>query len=221
MIQEKQFQLVRKKQFNISFVQKRQFNFQFIQKKKHFDFSIALKEWFNIQLVQKKQFNYTHLSIENSLNRIFQIIQKKNSFKIKSRNLTSRRTFTKRRVHQIERLRSFIQLNVTKLKAFDFNRATRLKNFEVFNITLRELDAFFNIFDSISFNFSFNVEYFFNSRLRQKISSSTHELKFDIYDQNHRRTLYQMKKKIHLIAFTIQKNLEIYRQCWTNMWWLS
>ena len=65
----------------------------------------------------------------------------------------------------------------------------------MFNITLRELDIFLNIFDSISFNFSFDVEYFFNSRFRQKLSFSIHEFKLDIYDQNRRHVLYKMKKK--------------------------
>ena len=37
-------------------------------------------------------------------------------------------------------------------------------------------------------------------------------IKFNIYDRDYRLTFYRMKNEFHLIAFTTQKDFEIYRQ---------
>ena len=98
------------------------------------------------------------------------------------------------------------------MRTRNFDRVTRIKKFEIFNISLRELDVFLNIFDLISFKFLFYVQFFSISRLNQKISILIFDIKSRIYVKNYRRVLHRMNKKIHLTIIVNQENLEIYRQ---------
>ena len=67
-------------------------------------------------------------------NRITHVIQKKYQPKLKYRNSASRRLFIEKRARKT--LRFFIHLDVVELKTRDFDCATRLKDFELFNLII-------------------------------------------------------------------------------------
>ena len=56
--------------------------------------------------------------------------------------------FIERRTKQIER--SFIQLNVVKLKVCKFDCVVYSKNVKIFNIILREIEVFLNLIKILS-----------------------------------------------------------------------
>ena len=179
----------------------------------------SIKQFDNVdanQIAREKVFQSTreqlksqHLENE-TFNRIAQIIHKKYQFKIKYRNFSSRRTFIERRTHQIERF--FMYFDVIELKVRDFDRVTRFKNVEVFNITFREIDVFLELSFFKFFNFVSRSMNVIIVCLNRDNSSFYVRIKFNIYDRDHRLIFYRMKNEFHLIVFTTQKNFEIYRQ---------
>ena len=191
-----------KKQFNLSHT--------------HVD---SIKQFDNVdanQIAREKVFQSTreqlksqHLENE-TFNRIAQVIHKKYQFKIKYRNFSSRRTSIEKRTHQIER--SSIHLDVVELKTRDFDRVTRLKNVEVFNIIFREIDVFFEFSFFKFFNLASRSMNVIIVCLNRDNSSLYVKIKLNIYDRDYRLIFYRMKNEFHLIAFTTQENFEIYRQ---------
>ena len=191
---------------------KKQFNLSHI----HVD---SIKQFNNVDANQiarekvsqsiREQLKSQHLENE-TLNRIAQIIHKKYQFKIKYRSFSSRRTSIKRRTHQVERFS--IHFDVIELRVRDFDRATRFKNVEVFNITFREIDVFLELSSFKIFNLVFRSMNVVTIYLNRDNSSLYVRIKFNIYDRDHRLIFYRMKNEFHLVAFTTQNNFEIYRQ---------
>ena len=98
------------------------------------------------------------------------------------------------------------------MRARDFDRVTRFKNVEVFNITFREIDvffefSFFKFFNLASRSMNVNIICLNRDNLFFHV-----KIKFNIYNRDHRLIFYRMKNEFHLIVFTIQENFEIYRQ---------
>ena len=188
-----------KKQSSTLVVHKKQSQIQTVQKKQFSSLS---------QLNQFSQCSSVLLVVEEDISsRIAQAIQKKYQSKIKYRNFSSCRISIKRLAHQVER--SFIHLDVVELKARSFDHAARLKRFELFSLTLDQINAFLNC---ISFNCFSILHFFVDLHLNSEIRFSHVSIKLRIYDRDQRLALYQMKKKLHLFTIIIAEELEAYRQ---------
>ena len=98
------------------------------------------------------------------------------------------------------------------MRAHGVDRATWLKEFKVFSILLRELDAFLGISDPASFQPLSHVQSLLIPCLDQKILTSVHDTKSCTHADDHRRAMYQMEKEIHLAATTTQEDLAAYRE---------
>ena len=75
---------------------------------------------------------------------------------------------------------------------------------------LHELNAFLDISDPALFQLSSHVQSLLIPHLDQKILTSVHNIKFCIHTEDHRHTLYQMEKEIHLAVIITQKDLAAY-----------
>ena len=98
------------------------------------------------------------------------------------------------------------------MKVRDFDRVTRLKNVEVFNIIFREIDIFLELSSFKFFNLASRSMNVIIVCLNRDNSFFYVRIKLNIYDRDHFLIFYRMKNELHLIAFTIQENFEIYRQ---------
>ena len=98
------------------------------------------------------------------------------------------------------------------MKVRDFDRVTRFKNVEVFNITFCEIDTFLELSFFKFVNFVFRSMNVIIVCLNRDNLFLYVKIKLNIYDRDYRLTFYRMKNEFHLIVFTIQENFEIYRQ---------
>ncbi len=221
------FSFTRKKQLSFQFAHKKQFSFQFACKKqlsfpsahkKQYNFPFAHEKSTNTQLVHKKQtsFSLAFRLKQEASSRILQVIQKEYSSKIKCRNSFSSRTSVVFRADQFDR--SSIQLDIVELRARSFDHAARVKDIEVFSVTLKKIDVFLNLesISSSSLDSDESKPRHATLTVRSKNSSTLAQFSSrsqdSTYDKNHRLNLHQMKKKFHLTAFTTQEDLEVYRQ---------
>ncbi len=141
---------------------------------------------------------------------------KKYSSKIKCWNYFFFRTFVVFQSDQFNQ--SSIQLDIVKLRAWNFDHVAHVKDIEVFSITLKKINVFLNL-ESISSSSLDSDEsksrhatltvYSKNSSTFTQFSSHFQD---SMYDKNYCLNLHQMKKKFHLTAFTTQENLEVYQQ---------
>ena len=206
------FSFVRKKQSSYSTTHKRQFSFQ-STRKKSFNNSVLLKFSF-IHVLLRFDSDLTQILLrfysqvkQEDFSRVLQTIRKKHSFKIKYRSFSSLRIFVERRTSQVDRFS--IQFDIVELRARYFDRVSRFKNFEMFNLILNEIDIFLNLIKSCSSQFFVTI-----SRLYQEEESfSSHvNIKINNYDRDHILVSRQMKQELHLIVVITQKELELYRQ---------
>ena len=176
---------VRKKQFSYSTIHKRQSSFQ-STRKKSFNNSVLLK-FSSIHVLLRFDSNLISILLKSysqvkqkDFSRVLQIIRKKHFFKIKYRSLSSLRIFVERRTSQVDR--SFIQLDIVELRARCFDRVSRFKNSEMFNLILNEIDIFLNLIKSCSSQFSVAI-----SRLYQEEESLFFHvnIKINSYDRDH------------------------------------
>jgi len=172
----------------------------------------------NIQFIHKKQISLSlvsHLKQE-AFSCILQVIQKEYSLRIKCQNSFFFRTFVIFQADQFNR--SFIQLDIVKLKAKSFDYAAHVKDIEVFSIILKKIDVFLNLKSISSFNLDSDESKSRHMTLTVHLKNSSTLAQFSsrsqdsMYDKNYRLNLHQMKKKFHLTVFTTQENLEVYRQ---------
>ena len=119
----------------------------------------------------------------------------------------SHHIFTEWCAHQAEC--PSIHLNVVKLRAHEFDCIARLKECELFSLTLSQVDAFLSCtsshYTSVSPQSSdrhLNLE---NPYPYVRTQPQT-------YDQDHCLTLHQMKKELHLSATITPEELEAYQQ---------
>ncbi len=88
----------------------------------------------------------------------------------------------------------------------------------MFNIILKKINVFLNLELISSFNSDFDESKSRHTTLTVHSKNSSTFAQFSshsqdsTYDKNHHLNLHQMKKKFHLIAFTTQEDLEVYRQ---------
>jgi len=109
------------------------------------------------------------------------------------------RIFIERRAKQVER--SFIQLNLVKLRTREFDRVVRAKNVEIFSITLREIDVFLNLVEILPKS-KLDLAQIPSLLNLSKFSLFYKNIKINTYDQDYCLALYQIKKKLHLTIFT-------------------
>ncbi len=104
------------------------------------------------------------------------------------------------------------------MRARSFDHAARVKDIEVFSVTLKKIDVFLNLelISSSSLDSDESKSRRATLTVRSKNSSTLAQFSSrsqdSMYDKNHHLNLHQMKKKFHLTAFTTQEDLEVYRQ---------
>jgi len=101
------------------------------------------------------------------------------------------RIFIERCTKQVEQ--SFIQFNVVKLRTCKFDCIARIKNVEIFNITLQEIDIFLNLVKNL-FRFKLNYVQISNLLNFLKFLLFYKNIKINIYNRDYYLTLYQIKR---------------------------